>query len=231
MFLSIVIPAYNEENTISNTIDELYSYFKKKSFEFEILVVDDGSRDQTVATAESKAHKLPNVRVIRSSRNQGKGGAVKIGALESRGDWQLFLDADLSTQPEEFEKLAPYMNDYDIIIGSRCLPDSVVTIHQPRLREFIGRTLNRAFRIILKLPFADTQCGFKLYHKRTRPLYEAQQLTRWLFEVELLYLALRNNFRVKEAPVRWAHDAASHVKVTDFFDIVRDLYRIKKIHQ
>src|SRR3989344_403353 len=230
MFLSVVVPAYNEEKVIEKNVHRLFDYFKTKGFEFEILVVDDGSRDNTIAEAEKAAAALPNVRVIRSPKNQGKCGAVKLGALEAKGEWWLFLDADLSTLPEEYEKLVPYTANYDIVIGSRCLPDSIVTIHQPWHREFIGRMLNRIFRLILGLPFADTQCGFKLYNKKTRVIFEEQQVTRWLFEVEDLYLALKKKFTVKEVPIAWAHDDSSSVKLTDFFAIIRDLFRIKKMH-
>ncbi len=231
MFLSLIVPAYNEEKTIAGTITKLSEYFTKQGFAFEILVVDDGSKDGTIAAAEKEATKYQNVRVLRSPRNQGKGGACQIGALSATGDWWLFLDADLSTQPEEYEKLVPHMAMHDVVIGSRCLPDSVVTIHQPYYREQVGRLLNRIFRITMGLPFADTQCGFKIYHKKTRAVFVEQRVTGWMFEVETLYLAQKKGFKIIEIPIVWAHEPTSSVKLTDFFTIVRDLLRIKKMHQ
>jgi len=230
MFLSVVIPAYNEAVIIERTIDTIVAYFAKKNFEFEVIVVDDGSTDETAARAHEASQRIPNVRVIRLSKNQGKGGAVKAGALASRGEWMLFLDADLSTQPMEFEKFVPYLATHDIVIGSRCLPGSVITVHQPWSREILGRLLNKLFRVVSHVPFADTQCGFKLFHQRTKSLFQEQVLTRWLFEVEVLYMAIKQNFRIQEIPISWAHDRHSSVKLSDGLRILYDLWTIRRIH-
>lgn len=230
MHLSVIVPAYNEEKIIADTISRLSAYFRKKPFEAEIIVVDDGSRDRTVGVADAAAKGHANVRVLRSPKNQGKGGACRIGALAAKGEWRLFLDADLSTLPEEYEKFVPYMGTHEVIIGSRCLPDSVITVRQPFFREIVGRMLNLVFRIVMGLPFADTQCGFKLYHERTRAVFEEQRVTGWMFEVETLFLARKKGFKIKEVPIVWAHDASSSVKLSDFFGIIRDLIKIRKMH-
>lgn len=230
MFLSIIIPAYNEANIIEETIDKVHKYFVEKKFEFEIIVVDDGSDDDTSLRVKKKEKEFLNVRLFCLPKNLGKGGAVKAGALASKGEWMLFMDADLSSQPEEFDKFSCFLNSHDIVIGSRCLPDSVIKVHQPKFREITGRILNKLFYLTLKLPFADTQCGFKIFHRRTISLFEAQALTRWLFEVEVLYLGLRQNFNIKEVPIVWAHDPITKVKFSDGLRILYDLWKIKQIH-
>lgn len=230
MFLSIIIPVYNESRQIEGTLKKVHQFFISKNFDFEIIVVDDGSSDETAGLVLNLAKLLSGVQLIRLPRNIGKGGAVKAGALVARGKWILFLDADLSTAPEEFDKFVSLMPNYDIIIGSRAMVGAVIKVHQSWWRENVGRWLNVILRLWLGLPFRDTQCGFKLFNQKTKPLFSEQRLAGWLFDAELLYLASRQKFKIKEVPIVWSHDPTSTVRLVQTFDILRDLWRIKKLH-
>ena len=231
MFLSIIIPVFNEEVVILEAIKAVVQFFKEKNFDFEVIVVDDGSTDETDRITAEVSRENSLVKLIRLEKNQGKGAAVKTGVLSATGEWILFLDADLSTRPEEFLKLAPYLDSHDIVIGSRAIAGAEIKIHQSILRELAGRILNLIFRLVLGLPYYDTQCGFKIFNHKTQELFRAQQVTRWLFDVELLYLAKKYGFKVKEVPIVWSDDRTSQVKITHLGGIIRDLFRIKKLHQ
>lgn len=228
MILSIVIPAYNEEAAIAEAIDRIGRYFKARGFDFEIIIVDDGSSDRTRAVVEGKVAEWPTARLLANEMNRGKGFSVKRGALAATGEWILFLDADLSTQPEEFEKLEAAMRDHDIVIGSRALRSSRITRHQPFLRELGGKFFNKIVRWYMGLPFHDTQCGFKCFNRRTRVLFEKQTNEGWVFDVELLFLAQKMGFRVAEVGVVWTNDPTTTVPAHHIGAFLRDLRRIKK---
>ncbi len=172
----------------------------------EILVVDDGSRDGTAALVESVAREDRRVRLLRNPGNRGKGYSVRHGMLEARGDWILFSDADLSAPIEELDKLLPAAieNRAQVAIGSRALDRSLIGVHQARSRELIGIALNRVMRLATGLPFADTQCGFKLYHRdAARLIFARQQLDGFSFDVENLFIARVLGIPATEVPVRW----------------------------
>jgi len=226
--ISVVIPAYNEERAIATAIRRVADYFSRLGKSFEIIVVDDGSSDRTSSLVREEMKNYPMLRLLRNDTNGGKGLAVKRGALAADGEWILFLDADLSTQPEEFEKLEPAMRDHDVIIGSRALPDSQITRHQTFLREFGGRFFNKIVQWYMGIPFHDTQCGFKCFNRRTRVLFEKQTLHGWAFDVELLFLAQKMGFRIAEVPIVWTNDPTSTVRSKDVMRVLRDLRRIKK---
>ena len=226
--ISIVIPAYNEEKVIGKAVDRVASYFSKQNKQFEIIVVDDGSTDRTGEIVRQKMSTYGKARLLTNETNRGKGYSVKRGALAAAGEWILFLDADLSTQPEEFEKLKPAMQNNDIVISSRVLRDSVIAAHQPFLREWAGRFFNKVVQWYLGLPLSDTQCGFKCFNRRTKILFEKQTLAGWAFDVELLFLAQKMGFRIAEAPVVWTNDPTSTVRPRDVLAVLRDLRQIKK---
>lgn len=230
MRLSIIIPAYNEEKVIGATIERVVEYFRGRDVDFEVIIVDDGSSDATARIAAEKSKQYANIQFIRNEVNRGKGFAVRTGVLAAEGEWILFLDADLSTAPEEFGKFIAHMTTHDIIIGSRAIRGSVITVHQPFFREFIGRLLNKLIRWSVGLPFHDTQCGFKLFHARTKDIFEAQTIFGWLFDVELLKLALLRGHRIREVPVVWQNDPTSAVKTRHIFGIIRELVRITRTH-
>jgi glycosyltransferase involved in cell wall biosynthesis len=216
--LSIVIPAYNEAVRLGRTLQNVVDYLRQHSPEAELIVVDDGSTDNTVALARQTLEDSGTLRtsVISYKSNLGKGRAVRLGLLAARADITLFSDADLSTPMTETPKLVDPIQrgEYDLTFGSRALDRSLIGVHQPWRREQGGRVFNLAVRLATGLPFWDTQCGFKAFRMSVcRPLVEAATVDRFGFDVELLYLANRAGLRLKEVPVRWDHNEGSKVNV------------------
>lgn len=227
--LSIVIPSYNEELRLPATLERIAAYVPKLGGETEILVVDDGSKDNTAAVAESFRSKFPSLRVIPNGVNRGKGFSVRHGMLEAKGRCVLFTDADLSAPIEEAPKLLKALETYDVAIGSRALDRSMITVHESRFREFAGIVFNTIVRIILWLPFVDTQCGFKAFRReRCRILFEQQRIERFGFDPELLYLARHHGLRVVEIPVHWGHSPATKVNMMrDSIQMFLDVFTIR----
>lgn len=212
--LSIVIPCYNEELRLPATLEQIAAYLPTLGGETEILVVDDGSKDRTAEVAESFRNVLPNLRVIRNGVNRGKGFSVRHGMLEARGYHVLFTDADLSAPIKEAPKLLDALNTYDVAIGSRALDRSLIRVHESKFREFAGVVFNTIVRLVLRLPFVDTQCGFKAFRReRCRIIFEQQRIERFGFDPELLYLARHHGLGTVETPVRWAHSPATKVNM------------------
>jgi dolichyl-phosphate beta-glucosyltransferase len=228
--LSIVIPAYNEESRLTRTLTRIRDYFASKNIspsQVEILIVDDGSRDNTARIAEEWAREMPFVRLISNGDNRGKGFSVRHGMLEARGRIALFTDADLSSPIEECEKLLAAIDaGNEVAIGSRALDRSLITRHQSQLRELAGMIFNGFVRIAMGLPFRDTQCGFKAFvRERSRIVFEQQRIERFGFDPEILFLAKRHGLRTAEVAVRWAHDPATKVHMLRdslmmFFDLI-----------
>lgn len=229
-FLSIVIPAYNEESRLPQTLERIAAYAASKSFSTEVVVVDDGSRDGTAATASRAAEKWPALRLLRNPGNRGKGFSVRNGMLHAAGHIALFSDADLSTPIEETDRLLDALEaGHDVAIGSRGLRPELIEVHQSSLRESAGKTFNLLVRAITRLPFRDTQCGFKAFRREAaRAIFRRQQIDGFGFDVEILYLARKLGYRSVEVPVRWSH--AEGTKVSMFGDSSRmftDLLRIR----
>ena len=228
--LSIIIPAYNEESRLARTLTRIRDYFASKNIspnQVEILIVDDGSRDNTARVAEKWAREMPSVRLISNGDNRGKGFSVRHGMLEACGRIALFTDADLSSPIEECEKLLAAIDaGNDVAIGSRALDRSLITMHQSQLRELAGMIFNGFVRIAMGLPFRDTQCGFKAFvRESSRIVFEQQRIERFGFDPEILFLAKRHGLRTAEVAVRWAHDPATKVHMLRdslmmFFDLI-----------
>jgi glycosyltransferase involved in cell wall biosynthesis len=224
--LSIVIPAFNEERRLPATLERIAAYINVSSRATEVIVVDDGSRDGTIGVAESFREKLPDLRVISNGRNRGKGYSVRHGFMESRGEIVLFTDADLSAPIEEADKLLAKMDGYDVAIGSRAVNRDLIEVHESKFRELAGIIFNRIVRLILRLPFVDTQCGFKAFQReKCKVIFEQQTIERFGFDPELLYLARHHGLRTAEVAVRWAHSPATKVNmlrdsVQMFLDVV-----------
>jgi glycosyltransferase involved in cell wall biosynthesis len=229
--ISIVIPAYNEAARLPETLRRVSDYISSGNWNFyEILVVDDGSRDATANLAREFAASDPHVRVLRSPGNRGKGYAVRHGMLEARGEWRLFSDADLSAPIEELETLwsAIGKTGAEIAIGSRALDRSLIGVHQPGMREEAGRFFNSVMRFAVGLEIADTQCGFKLFRADiAQAVFSRQQLERFGFDVEVLYIAKRLGWRVAEIPVRWNHVDGSKVGMFTGLHAFGELARIR----
>ncbi|MGB8473017.1 MAG: dolichyl-phosphate beta-glucosyltransferase [Candidatus Acidiferrum sp.] len=227
--LSIVIPAFNEELRLPDTLERIAAYLPKLGGETEILVVDDGSKDRTAAVAESFRARLPGLRVVSNGENRGKGYSVRHGMREARGRRVLFTDADLSAPIEETPKLLEALESYDVAIGSRALDRSLITVHESRFREFAGIVFNAIVRVILRLSFVDTQCGFKAFRReRCQVLFEQQRIERFGFDPELLYLARHHGLRTKEIPVRWGHSPATKVNMLrDSIQMFVDVFTIR----
>jgi dolichyl-phosphate beta-glucosyltransferase len=230
MYLSVVIPAYNEALRIGNTLRVIRTYLQQQPFAAEIIVVDDGSQDGTAATVHALDVALPPVRVLRNDLNRGKGFSVRQGFLHADGEYLLFSDADLSTPIEEVEKLFVALREpCDIAIGSRALPESRVEVHQPRYREYMGRLFNLCVQMLAVPDIHDTQCGFKCFRREAALAICARMTTeRFGFDVEMLYLARQLGYRVREVPVVWRHSPQSRVRVwQDPVSMLGDLLRIR----
>jgi glycosyltransferase involved in cell wall biosynthesis len=227
--LSIVIPAYNEELRIPATLETIAAYLQASGRKAEILVVDDGSKDGTAAVAEYFQIKIPSLRVVSNGVNRGKGYSVRHGMQEARGRIALFTDADLSAPIEEAGKLIDALETNDVAIGSRAIDRSLISVHESRFREFAGIIFNKIVRIILWLPFVDTQCGFKAFRReRCSIIFEQQTIERFGFDPELLYLARHHGLRAVEIPVRWGHSPATKVSMLrDSIQMFIDVFKIR----
>lgn len=224
--LSIIVPSFNEELRLPASLEKISAYIREKRPNTEVIVVDDGSKDRTAEVAESWRDRIPGLRVLSNGINRGKGFSVRHGSLEAHGDVILFTDADLSSPIEEAEKLFAALQSHDVAIGSRAVDRSLIEVHESLFREFAGIIFNKIVRLILRLPFVDTQCGFKAFRReRCRIIFEQQTIERFGFDPELLYLARHHGLSTKEVPVRWAHSPATKVSmmrdsVQMFLDVV-----------
>ena len=227
-FLSIVIPAYNEQNRIIGTLQKLVEYLGQQDYTSEVLVVDDGSMDATYGRAIEFAQRSPMVRVLRKP-HLGKGGAVRTGMLAARGEFRFLCDADLSMPIGEVHKfLPPERVGTDVAIGSR---EAVGALrhHEPGYRHLMGRIFNLVVRALVISGFSDTQCGFKCFRGPVaEELFSLQQSTGFGFDVEILFLARRLKYRVEEVPIDWYHVRESKVRpVTDAFQMFREAVTVR----
>ncbi len=224
-FLSLIIPAYNEEQRLPRTLTKIQAFLREQTYDSEVLVVENGSRDRTAAVVEEFA---PEVRLLRELE-RGKGLAVRRGMMEASGDFRFICDADLSMPIEEVNRfLPPKLDDYDIAIASREIAGAV-RHNEPVYRHWIGRTFNLLVRTLAVPGFQDTQCGFKCFTAdAAEALFPLQRIDGWTFDVELLYVALRLGYRVKEVPINWYYFPGSRVRILqDSWLMLTDLFRIR----
>ncbi|MDQ5847262.1 MAG: glycosyltransferase family 2 protein [Acidobacteriota bacterium] len=232
--LSVVVPAYNEGTRLRKSLRVIVDYLDEYAPGSELIVVDDGSTDDTANAAREELAESKNFRssVISYQSNLGKGRAVRLGLLASRSEIALFMDADLSTPVTEMPKLIEPIarGECDVAFGSRALDRSLIGVHQPWRREQGGRVFNLAVRLATGLPFWDTQCGFKAFRMSScRPIIAGATIDRFGFDVELLYVAYRAGLRLKEIPVRWDHAEGSKVNVmSDSFRMLSEVGRIRQ---
>jgi dolichyl-phosphate beta-glucosyltransferase len=232
--LSIIIPAYNEEDRIGPTLERITRHLGSRAISFEVRIVDDGSTDRTLEIVDRFARQedLPGaIHIHGNATNRGKGYSVRRGMLEAQGDYALFTDADLSAPIEELSKLEKDVMEggSDIAFGSRDVEGSDVQVHQPWWRESSGKLFNQLVRLCTGLPYRDTQCGFKLFRMSCcKNLFKMQTLFDFGFDVELLYVARKWGLRMKEVPVAWRHSPGSKVRfVPHAFGMLVDLLKIR----
>jgi len=226
--LSIILPAYNEKERINKTLENIKAYLAKQKYSFEVLIVDDGSVDNSKLKITEFVNNWNHFQVIGYQKNKGKGGAVKYGVEHSNGRYILFMDADGSTNIAEFEKFRKYLKKYPIIIGSRYLKKGSIKIKQPFYRKAIARSSNLIIRSILWLPFKDTQCGFKLFRRDVAlKIFPKMTLSRWGFDFELLAIAKKYRLKTKEITVDWYDDPNSRVKSSAIFKTFLDLFKVR----
>jgi dolichyl-phosphate beta-glucosyltransferase len=231
MYLSVIIPAYNEEKRLPKTLEEIDKYLRKKDYDYEIIVVNDGSKDKTVEVAKSLAPEIKNLVVTGYKKNQGKGYAVRFGMLEAKGDYRLFTDADNSTSIDQIEKIWPeFEKGYDVVIGSRDVKGAVLDPPQPWVRKLI---LGEGFKLYRKIIIGlwgleDTQCGFKCFTKKAaEKIFQKCRINRFAFDPEILVIAKKLGYKIKEIPLYWKNDPESKVKFKSIFKIALDLIKIR----
>lgn len=229
--LSIVIPVYNEEQRISPTLEKLVAYLQRQPYRREIILVDDGSVDRGIELAIQALETAGEVcRVISYGANRGKGYALKQGMINSLGDYVLFTDADLSTPIEELDQMWRWFEQgFDIVQGSRKMPGAAVERHQPWLRENMGKVFTALSNLIARVEVSDVTCGFKCYRGAVaRHIYGLQRVYDWSFDAEVIHIARRQNYRLKEVPVRWHDERGTKVHlVRDTIHSFQGLLKIR----
>ncbi len=227
---SIVIPAYNESARLRASLEKVLSYVHAEGWDAEIIVVNDGSRDNTADIIRAFAASDPIVRLVENPGNHGKGYSVRNGMLNAKGETLIFSDADLSSPIEESSKLLKALEDgADIAIGSRWLRTETQTQRQPLHRQAFGRIFNLLLRITLGLQFKDTQCGFKAFKRSAaHAIFPLQKIERWGFDPEILFLARKLGFKVKEVPVLWGHSGGTRINpLVDGFRMFTEMLRVR----
>ena len=228
-FLSIIVPAHNEEERLQNSLERILSFLDQQSYESELIVVENGSTDRTAQIAAELAKKNPILQV-HSLTGRGKGLAVRHGMLSAQGSYRFICDADLSMPIENVSRfIPPQLQDFDVAIASREVPGAI-RYNEPTYRHWIGRIFNTLVRIMAVPGFQDTQCGFKCFlDKAAIDLFSVQQLDGWTFDVEVLYVALKRGYRILEIPIPWYHIPGSRIRVLpDSMAMFMDLFTIRR---
>ena len=241
-YLSVVIPAYNEEKRLPSTLADVIKYLTKQKYTSEILVIDDGSKDNTVKVVEDIAAKattninaFSGIKKIAAMRypdgaNHGKGYAVRYGMTNAEGKYRVFMDADNSTTIDHVERFFPFFKeqDFDIVIGSRDLNESDVEVHQAWYKEVAGDLGNMLIRAVAVRGIYDTQAGFKMFTaKAADKIFPKLTIDRWGFDVEMLAVAQKFGFKIKEAPIVWLNDPNSRVSAKAYIEVLTEVFRVR----
>lgn len=227
--ISIVIPSFNEERVIKKNLIELMDFLKNKNYNWEIIVVDDGSKDKTKKIVHSLQKHEPGLRLYSNRENKGKGASIKKGVQKASGDFIFFFDADLSTPVSEIEKFIPLIGKYDIVIGNRTHKKARISVREPLHREFMGKFFTFLANVLLLKNIHDVTCGFKCFKREVaKKIFKKQKINRWVFDAEILFLAQKYRYKIKQEPISWAHEKDSRVSIIkDTFGSFRDLLMIK----
>ncbi len=228
--ISIVIPAYNESARIEHALERVLTCVEERGWDAEVLVVDDGSTDNTAAIVQRWQTRYPHLQLFENPGNRGKGYSVRNGLLQATGEVVMFTDADLSAPIEEAELLfAAIEAGADVAIGSRWLDKQRQTRHQPLYRRFFGRCYNALTRFVMGLPYKDTQCGFKAFRRgAAKCIFPLQTIERWGFDPEILFIARKLDFNVVEVPVTWGHDERSRISyLRDGSQMLKEMFEIR----
>lgn len=229
--LSVVIPAYNEENRIKGTLEAVYNYFSRQNYSWEVIVVSDGSKDRTVEIVSEFISNKPEMSLVANTKNNGKGYVVRQGMLQAQGDFRLFTDADNSTSIEHIEKFLPYVTEkeYDIVIGSIEVPGAEIKENAQWYRRVLGKYSKYLIRVVAGLwSIHDTQRGFKLFSAASaRNIFSRTKINRFGFDIEALALAKKMGYKIKELPVVWNNQGDSKVSLKSYFGVLRDLFKIR----
>jgi dolichyl-phosphate beta-glucosyltransferase len=229
LFLTIVIPAYNEENRLKHTLPKVAEFINAQPYEAEVLVVDDGSTDRTAKVAEEFAVRYDCIQLVRAEHG-GKGHAIKMGMLQARGEYAFLCDADLAMPITELPKfLPPHQNGFQVAIGSRELAESV-RYNEPGYRHLMGRVYNWLVKVMAVPGFEDTQCGFKCFHRSVAyDLFSHQTIDGFGFDVELLFVAQKRGYHIVEVPIHWYYQSESKVHpIKDTIRMVRDMITVRQ---
>lgn len=229
IFLSVIIPAYNEENRIKKTLESIAFFLSKQNYKAEVLIICDGSTDKTAEVCRLFFGRIPGLRVVENKENHGKGYVTRQGMLEAKGDRRVFMDADNSTSLDQVNKFLPFFEEgYDVVIGDRDLKESNIAVHQSKFKEFLGNFGNFLIQILAVPGIKDTQCGFKVFSKKaSEQIFSKMTIDRWGFDIEALALALKYGYKIKTMPVTWINDPNSKVKLSGYINTFVDLARIK----
>lgn len=229
IYLSVILPAYNEEKLIRSTVFEVEKYLKLQDYIFEVIVVNDGSSDGTADILNDICNKIEHFKIINNPENRGKGYSVRRGMLAASGKYRLFMDADNSTEIKEVNKfLEALEGGIGAAIGDRTLENSAILIRQPAYKKILGNIGNVFIRSLTVPGIKDTQCGFKCFTgKLVYDIFPYLEIDRWAFDVEILALALKRGYKIKTIPIAWKNRKESKVKLIDYFLTFADLVKIK----
>lgn len=230
MYLSVIIPAYNEERRLPKTLEDIDRYLSEQNYDYEIIVVNDGSKDKTAEVVRKLQNQIRNLRLIDNKENHGKGYVVRQGFMEAKGDYRVFTDADNSTSIDQIEKMWPeFEKGFDVVIGSRDVKGAILDPPQPFFRQLVGEGFKIFRKIIVGLwDLEDTQCGFKGFTKKVvEDVFPKCKIDRFAFDPEILVLAKKMGYKIKEIPILWKNDPESKVKFKSMIKMAIDLIKIR----
>jgi dolichyl-phosphate beta-glucosyltransferase len=228
-FLSVIIPAYNEESRLPNTLEAVTAYLIKQNYTWEVAVVDDGSEDRTADAVRQAMVLDARVKLLQYGRNRGKGYAVRYGMTHTLGHYRLFMDADNSTTIDHFAKFRLLFDQgYDVVIGSRDVKGADIAVHQAKWKEMLGNLGNLWIQLWAVPGVKDTQAGFKVFTARaTEDVFPYLTVDRWGFDVEALAVARLRGYKISEQPIRWVNDPNSKVSTKAYFEVLREVVQVR----